>query len=129
MLGAVAEARRLGAKTISITCTPDSELARAVDIAIQPLPGPEIVAGSTRMKAGTAAKMALGLLSTAAMIRLGKVREGRMIDFRPSNDKLRRRAARMVAELAQVSETRARAALMRSRWNVRAALQLLETAP
>src|SRR5690242_1413070 len=69
VLGAVAAARRMGAKTISITCTPDSELARAADIPIAPLPGPEIVAGSTRMKAGTATKLVLNMLSTAACIR------------------------------------------------------------
>jgi N-acetylmuramic acid 6-phosphate etherase len=97
VLGAVAEARRLGAKTISITCTPDSELARAVDIPIAPLPGPEIVAGSTRMKAGTATKLVLNMLSTAACIRLGYVYGNLMVNVQPKNSKLIDRARRIIA--------------------------------
>src|SRR5581483_4397759 len=97
VLGAVAEARRMGAKTISITCTPDSELARAVDIPIAPLPGPEIVAGSTRMKAGTATKLVLNMLSTAACIRLGYVYGNLMVNVQPKNSKLIDRARRIVA--------------------------------
>jgi len=71
VLGAVAAARGVGARTVGISCNPDSELAGAVDIAVTPLVGPEIVAGSTRMKAGTATKLVLNMLSTAVMIRLG----------------------------------------------------------
>ena len=97
VLGAVAEARHLGAKTISITCTPDSELARAVDIPIAPLPGPEIVAGSTRMKAGTATKLVLNMLSTAACIRLGYVYGNLMVNVQPKNSKLIDRARRIIA--------------------------------
>jgi N-acetylmuramic acid 6-phosphate etherase len=84
--------------------------------------GPELVAGSTRLKAGTATKMALSLLSTAAMLRLGRVRSGRMIDLVATNDKLRRRAVRIVVDLAGVGAPRARAALARRGWSVRAAL-------
>jgi N-acetylmuramic acid 6-phosphate etherase len=69
VLGAVAEARRLGAVTVGISCTPDSELARAAAIAITPLVGPEVIAGSTRMKAGTAQKLVLNMLTTGAFIR------------------------------------------------------------
>jgi N-acetylmuramic acid 6-phosphate etherase len=97
VLGAVAEARRLGARTVSITCTPDSELARAVDIPIAPLVGPEIVAGSTRMKAGTATKLVLNMLSTAVFIRLGYVFGNLMVNVQPKNSKLIDRARRIIA--------------------------------
>ena len=84
VLGAVAAARALGAVTIGISCTPDSQLSRAVDIAITPLCGPEVIAGSTRMKAGTATKLVLNMLSTAAMIRLGHVYGNLMVNVRPA---------------------------------------------
>jgi N-acetylmuramic acid 6-phosphate etherase len=107
VLGAVAHARRLGAFTIGISCTPNSELSRAVDIAIEPLPGPEIIAGSTRMKAGTATKLALNMLSTAAMIRLGHVFGNLMVNVQPKNQKLIDRARRIIAQAAGVEPTRA----------------------
>ena len=103
VLGAVAEARRLGAVTAGISCTPDSELARAVHIAITPLAGPEIVAGSTRMKAGTATKLVLNMLSTATFIRLGYVYGNLMVNVQPNNTKLRDRATRIVAQAAGVT--------------------------
>ena len=89
VLGAIAEARRLGAVTVGISCTPDSELARAVDIAITPLVGPEVIAGSTRLKAGTAQKLVLNMLSTAVFIRLGYVYGNLMVNVQPKNAKLR----------------------------------------
>jgi len=103
VLGAVAAARRMGAVTAGISCTPDSELARAVHIAITPLTGPEIVAGSTRMKAGTATKLVLNMLSTAVFIRLGYVYGNLMVNVQPKNSKLRDRARRIVAQAASVS--------------------------
>ncbi len=103
VLGAVAEARRLEAVTVGISCTPDSELARAVEIAITPLTGPEIVAGSTRMKAGTATKLVLNMISTAVFIRLGYVYGNLMVNVQPKNTKLRDRAIRIVARAAGVS--------------------------
>ncbi len=109
VLGAVAEARRLGAVTVGISCTPDSELARAVEIAITPLVGPEVIAGSTRMKAGTAQKLVLNMLSTGAFIRLGYVYGNLMVNVQPKNAKLVDRARRIVAQAAGVS-VRARAA-------------------
>ena len=102
VLGAVRAARRLRAVTIGISCTPDSELARAVDIGITPLPGPEIVTGSTRMRAGTATKLVLNMLSTAAMIRMGFVYGNLMVNVQPKNEKLRDRAKRIIAEAAGV---------------------------
>jgi N-acetylmuramic acid 6-phosphate etherase len=107
VLGAVAEARRLGSVTVGISCTPDSELARAVDLPITPLPGPEIVAGSTRMKAGTATKLVLNMLSTGAMIRLGYVYGNLMVNVRPVNTKLRDRACRIVATAGGVGRAEA----------------------
>ena len=83
VLGAVAAARQAGALTVGISCTPDSELARAAQIAITPLTGPEVIAGSTRMKAGTATKLVLNMLSTAVMIRLGYVYGNLMVNVQP----------------------------------------------
>jgi N-acetylmuramic acid 6-phosphate etherase len=103
VLGAVAEARRLGAITAGISCTPDSALASAVHIAITPLTGPEIVAGSTRMKAGTATKIVLNMLTTATFIRLGYVYGNLMVNVQPKNSKLRDRAIRIVAQAVGVT--------------------------
>jgi N-acetylmuramic acid 6-phosphate etherase len=108
VLGAVEEANRLGALTIGISCTPNSALARRVNIAITPLPGPEVIAGSTRMKAGTATKLVLNMISTAVMIKLGHVYGNRMVNVQPRNSKLRDRAIRIVAESTAVSCERAR---------------------
>jgi N-acetylmuramic acid 6-phosphate etherase len=107
VLGAVAEAKKFGAVTIGICCTPDAELSRAVDIAIAPLVGPEIVAGSTRMKSGTAQKMVLNMLSTCTFVRLGYVYGNLMVNVQPKNHKLVERARRIIAEAAGVSAERA----------------------
>ena len=107
VLGAIAAARELGALTIGISCTPDSELARAVEIAITPLVGPEVIAGSTRMKAGTATKLVLNMISTAVMIRLGHVHGNLMVNVQPKNSKLEDRARRIIAQEAEVSYERA----------------------
>ena len=122
VLGAVAEARRLGGATISITCTPDSELARAVDIAIAPLVGPEIVAGSTRMKAGTATKLVLNMLSTATFIRLGYVFGNLMVNVQPKNSKLIDRARRIIARTTGAGYERAGELLQSAGSNVRIAI-------
>ena len=107
VLGAVAEARRLGAVTVGISCTPDSELARAASLPITPLTGPEIVTGSTRMKAGTATKLVLNMLTTATMIRLGHVYGNLMVNVQPKNSKLLDRARRIVSKAADVDYDRA----------------------
>ncbi len=117
---ALAEARRRGAATALLTSNPAARVA--VDVRVVLATGPERIAGSTRMKAGTAAKMALGLLSSATFVRLGAVREGRMIALRPASEKLRRRSVRNVADLGGVSAATARRLLEKSRWDVRAAL-------
>jgi N-acetylmuramic acid 6-phosphate etherase len=122
VLGAVAEARRLGAVTVGIGCTPDSELARAVDIAITPLVGPEVVAGSTRMKAGTAQKLVLNMLSTGVCVRLGLVYGNLMVNVQPKNGKLVDRARRIIAQAAGVSYQQAGDLLAQSGASVRTAI-------
>ena len=122
VLGAVAAARAMGAVTVGIGCTPDSPLARAVDIPITPLPGPEIVAGSTRLRAGTATKLVLNMLSTAAMIRLGYVYGNWMVNVRPTNAKLRDRAIRIVSEAGNVDPGRAEELLDEANGSVRTAI-------
>jgi N-acetylmuramic acid 6-phosphate etherase len=107
VIGAVAEAGRMGALTVGISCTPDSELSRTADISIAPLPGPEIVTGSTRLKAGTATKMVLNMLTTATFIRRGYVYNNLMVNVQPTNSKLVDRARRIIAQAAGVSYERA----------------------
>jgi len=107
VLGAVAEARRLGAVTVGVSCTTDSELARAAEIAITPLVGPEVIAGSTRLKAGTAQKLVLNMLSTAVCIRLGHVYGNLMVNVQPKNSKLADRARRIITAAAEVSQEKA----------------------
>ena len=99
VLGALKRARRLGAATVMLTCNPETASLLRVDVTINPLVGPEVVTGSTRMKAGTATKLVLNMLTTAAMIRLGKVYDNLMVDLRASCDKLRDRSERIVMEL------------------------------
>ena len=103
VLGAIAYARSLGALTIGLSCTPHSELAEAAEIAITPIPGPEIVTGSTRMRAGTATKLVLNMLSTGVMIRLGYVYGNLMVNVQPTNGKLTDRARRIIASIGGVS--------------------------
>ena len=122
VLGAVAEARRLGAVTVGICCSPAAELSRAVDFPIAPLVGPEIVAGSTRMKAGTAQKLVLNMLSTETFIRLGFVYGNLMVNVQPKNEKLVDRARRIVAQAAGVSPERAIQLLAESGMSVRTAI-------
>jgi N-acetylmuramic acid 6-phosphate etherase len=107
VLGAVELARSLGAFTVGISCTPESELAGAVEVPITPLVGPEVIAGSTRMKAGTATKLVLNMISTAVMIRLGYVYGNLMVNVQPKNSKLEDRALRIIAESGGVSYERA----------------------
>jgi N-acetylmuramic acid 6-phosphate etherase len=122
VLGAVAVARALGALTIGISCTPDSELSRAVEIAITPLCGAEVIAGSTRLKAGTATKLVLNMISTAVMIRLGHVYGNLMVNVVPRNSKLEDRARRIIAESASVSNERAGELLKQANGNVKTAI-------
>jgi N-acetylmuramic acid 6-phosphate etherase len=122
VLGAIGWARQIGALTAGISCTPNSELAGLAEIAITPLPGPEIVTGSTRMKAGTATKLVLNMISTAVMIRRGAVFGNLMVNVQPTNEKLRHRARRIVREAGGVSEAEAASLLHRAGGCVRTAI-------
>jgi N-acetylmuramic acid 6-phosphate etherase len=97
-IGGLQEAIKRGALTVSITCNRPSPLEKLAEIRIAPVVGPEVVSGSTRLKAGTAQKMVLNMISTAVMIRLGKTYSNLMVDVQPTNVKLRQRAQRIVAE-------------------------------
>jgi N-acetylmuramic acid 6-phosphate etherase len=103
VLGALEYARRLGALTIGLSCTRNSKVAQASEIAISPVPGPEVVTGSTRMRAGTATKLVLNMLSTAVMIRMGFVYGNLMVNVQATNEKLVDRARRIIATIAGVS--------------------------
>jgi len=122
VLGAVSAAAELGATTIGLSCNPDSALAAAVDIAITPLTGPEVIAGSTRMKAGTATKLVLNMVSTATMIRLGYVFGNLMVNVRPVNSKLADRARRIVGDAGLVDAGRAAELLEAAKGDVRVAI-------
>ena len=120
VLGALDESKRLGAKTFLLCFSPPrSTVHTPLFFRI----GPEVITGSTRLKAGTATKLVLNMLTTISMIRLGKVISNLMVDVKPTNEKLRVRACRIVAALKGCSETKARERLHRSRWNVKKALR------
>jgi N-acetylmuramic acid 6-phosphate etherase len=122
VLGAVAEARSLGAVVCGVCCSPDSPLSKAVDYPIQPLPGPEIIAGSTRLRAGTATKLVLNMISTALMVKLGHVYGNLMVNVQPSNSKMEDRARRIVQEIAGVTFERASELLEQGGRSVRTAI-------
>jgi N-acetylmuramic acid 6-phosphate etherase len=122
VLGAVAWARRQGAFTLGISCNRDSELTPVVDLAIAPVVGPEVVSGSTRLKAGTATKLVLNLLTTGAMIRLGKTFGDLMVDLRVTNNKLRIRCNRIVRQATGLSSAAADELLQRCGGEVKTAL-------
>lgn len=111
VMGCMEYAKQLGASTVAVTCCPGSELDSFADIGIAPAPGPEVVTGSTRMKSGTAQKMVLNMLSTGAMIKLGKVYGNLMVDVKPSNEKLIRRCVTIVCSAAECTEAEATKAL------------------
>ncbi len=125
VLGVVEASRQRGAATIGLVCNPAGALVSQVDVAIAPVVGPEVIAGSTRMKAGSAQKMVLNMLSTAAMIRLGKVYGNMMVDMRASNQKLRKRALDMVMRITGVSAESAGQALQASGYEIKPALVML----
>lgn len=121
-LGAMEEARRRGALTVALVCNLPAPLAQMTDHVIAPLVGPEVIAGSTRLKAGTAQKLVLNMLSTAVMVRLGKTYGNLMVDVRQDNEKLRDRAQRIVAQICRVSQEEAAAALDRTQGDLKAAV-------
>jgi len=125
VLGCMEYARELGAPTVAVTCCPGSALDRFADIGIAPAPGPEVVTGSTRMKSGTAQKMVLNMLSTGAMIKLGKVYGNLMVDVKPSNEKLIRRCVTIVCTAAECDEATATAALEACQYRPKTAIVMV----
>jgi N-acetylmuramic acid 6-phosphate etherase len=126
-VGAVKFAHRLGAITIAITCVPGSPITEAAEVSIVPVVGPEVIAGSTRLKAGTAQKMVLNMLSTATMVKLGYVTGNRMTNVLPRNAKLRARAIRIIMAETGSDEETSRAGLERSEGDPRAAIVMMKT--
>src|SRR6187200_1498740 len=120
--GALTRARRAGARIIFVTCDPGTELQTFVDLTIAPAVGPEVIAGSTRLKAGTATKMVLNMLTTTAMIRIGKTYGNLMVDVRTGSEKLKDRARRIVNIVTGLEYDDADRLLVRARWNVKAAV-------
>jgi N-acetylmuramic acid 6-phosphate etherase len=127
VLGALAYARRRGATTIGVTSNRRSALTRVAHIVIAPEVGPEVLAGSTRMKAGTAQKLVLNMLSTAAMVRAGRVYDNWMIGVALTNRKLRERGLRILREATGATVEEAARALRQAGHNLRAAFLMLET--
>lgn len=122
-IGAVEFARSIGALTVAVTCNTETELAAAVDFAIEAVVGPEVIAGSTRMKSGTAQKLVLNMLSTMTMVRLGYVSGNRMSNMKTSNHKLRERAVGILQAECEIDETTARTALEAAGWDLQTALR------
>ncbi|MFQ5639374.1 MAG: N-acetylmuramic acid 6-phosphate etherase [bacterium] len=125
VLGAIKKAKEIGAKTIYVTCNPRSEVKLDVDVAICPVVGPEVVMGSTRMKAGTATKLVLNMLTTTAMIRMGKVYGNMMIDLMMTSRKLEERSKRTVMMATGVSYEEATAVLEKAEGHVKTALVMI----
>ena len=134
VIGAVKRAKQLGAKTLYVTTNPRSsfyspefaEIAQVVDVAICPEVGPEVIMGSTRMKSGTAQKLVLNMITTASMVRLGKVYENMMIDLQMTNQKLRERSKRIVMTIAGVGYEEAADYLEKAEGHVKTALVMIK---
>ena len=124
VIGALDYANELGCETIGITSNEDTLITKSAKISIITDTGAEVITGSTRMKAGTAQKLILNMLSTVAMIKLGNVYENMMINLRPTNDKLTLRMIRIVMEIIGVSEEKAKKLLEEANWNIREAVQV-----
>jgi N-acetylmuramic acid 6-phosphate etherase len=125
-IGAVQYARRIGALTACVVCNENTELARAVEIPIEPVPGPEVIAGSTRLKAGTAQKLVLNMLSTMVMTRLGYVTGNLMTNLTPRNAKLRQRALGIFMADCGLDEATAKSVLDSAGWDLRVATVMVK---
>jgi N-acetylmuramic acid 6-phosphate etherase len=120
--GGLTRARRAGSKIIFVTCDPRTELQTFVDLTIAPAVGPEVIAGSTRLKAGTATKMVLNMLTTASMIRIGKTYGNLMVDVQMGSEKLKDRARRIITIVTGLEYEQADRLLRKAHWNVKAAI-------
>ncbi len=126
VIGALKYAQSIGAKTISLACNKDSLISQYADIPIEVIVGAEAVTGSTRMKSGTAQKMVLNMLTTSAMIKLGKTYKNYMIDVQPTNEKLRIRASNILNELTGISKEEAVKILEDTNYNVKLSLVMIK---
>ncbi len=126
VLGAIGKAREVGAATVGIVTNKNSRLSELCDICIAPVVGPEVISGSTRLKSGTAQKLVLNMLTTGAMIKLGKVYNNLMVDLKASNSKLYDRSIRIVRQVTGVSEEKAEQALKNADLHVKTAILMLE---
>jgi N-acetylmuramic acid 6-phosphate etherase len=127
VLGSLTRARRVGARVIFVTCDPATELATFVDLIISPAVGAEVIAGSTRLKAGTATKLVLNMLTTGAMIRIGKTYGNLMVDVQPGSEQRKARARRIVNIVTGLEYGEADKVLTRAHWNVKAAIVMQRT--
>ena len=125
--GGLSRARRAGARIIFVTCYPGTELQTFVDLTIAPAVGPEVIAGLTRLKAGTATKMVLNMLTTGAMVRVGKTYGNLMVDVRTGSEKQKDRARRILTIVSDIDYESADKLLKRARWNVKVAIVMQKT--
>src|SRR4029453_10535760 len=125
--GGLTRARKAGSKTIFVTCDPRPELQMFVDLTIAPAVGPEIIAGSTRLKAGTATKLVLNMLTTAAMVRIGKTYGNLMVDVQMGSEKLKDRARRIIVIVTGLEADSADKLLQKADWNVKVAIVMQKT--
>jgi N-acetylmuramic acid 6-phosphate etherase len=125
--GALTRARKAGAKIIFVTCDPRTELQTFVDLTISPSVGPEVIAGSTRLKAGTATKLVLNMLTTASMVRIGKTYGNLMVDLHTRSEKARDRARRIISMVTGLNDEESEKLLNKARWNVKAAIVMQKT--
>jgi len=127
VIGALKYAKKLGAKTISISCNPNSKTGKLADVAIEVIVGPEVISGSTRLKSGTAQKMILNIISTTTMIKLGKTYRNLMVDLQASNTKLKQRALRIFEAITNIEDDEAILFLEKTNWNLKEAIVSYET--
>jgi N-acetylmuramic acid 6-phosphate etherase len=125
--GALTRGRQAGSRVIFVTCDPRTELQTFVDLTIAPAVGPEVIAGSTRLKAGTATKQVLNMLTTGAMILMGKTYGNLMVDVQMGSEKLRDRARRILHIVVSLDPEEAEKLLKRAHWNVKAAIVMQKT--
>ena len=125
VIGGLEYANSIGAVTVGVTCNPQSEIASVAKIAISPVVVPEVITGSTRMKAGTAQKMVLNMLSTGAMVRTGKVYGNLMVDVKATNEKLVERAKHIVMEATEVDREKAEAVLEETNYDVKLSILMI----
>lgn len=126
VIGAINYAKSLNAKTVSISCNPNSKISKLSDVSIEAIVGPEVVSGSTRLKSGTAQKMILNIISTTTMIKLGKTYKNLMVDLQASNSKLKERALRIFRIITDAKEDDAKNSLDKTNWNLKEAIVCYE---